>query len=88
MDARDELIKKLTSDLKALSLVASIQEISFWIGSTVASVCSAVAGVSIAANLHDSGSGRFFLGTLAVIPAVWAAIDRAPRASSFECAKL
>jgi hypothetical protein len=60
MDARDELIKKLTSDLKALSLVASIQEISFWIGSTVASVCSAVAGVSIAANLHDSGSGRFF----------------------------
>lgn len=54
------------------------QELAFWIGSALAAVCSAIAGLGVAGDLGlwEPPLGKIFGSLLAVVPAVWIAADR------------
>lgn len=82
--SRDEIISQMERDCAVYKRMAQYQERAFWIGSTTAAVCSAIAGLLIAGEPESAGDLRKFLtAVLAVIPAVWAALDRTLRLGHF-----
>jgi signal transduction histidine kinase len=75
IEERAALLKAIEGDRDTYAFAAWIEEWAYWIGATIAAICSALAGLSVAAGLGD-GSWKLTVAALAVVPAVWAAIDR------------
>jgi hypothetical protein len=76
---RDEFLLRMDREARSYERFGTVEEWSYWLGSSVAAICSAVAGLSIVANAGSWNEpyGRVITGTLAIMPAVWAALDRA-----------
>jgi hypothetical protein len=72
MATQEELLKELSMDARRYFRAAKAEEIIFWIGSGAAAICSAVAGLSVAADLY----GKITTAFLAVVPAIWTAAER------------
>jgi hypothetical protein len=54
------------------------QEWTHWIGSGLSAVFSAIAAISVGTgNVSNVWGGEFVVALFAIVPAVWAAIDRA-----------
>jgi hypothetical protein len=75
---REEFLAELRDRSKGYGKAASVQEWSYWIGASLAATCSGVAAVSIVADLGawNQPYGRVITGALAIVPAIWAGIDR------------
>src|SRR5262249_43475706 len=53
------------------------EEIAYWLGSALAAICSAIAGLSIAADISSSlPHGKIIAARLAIVPALWTAAER------------
>lgn len=76
---REDFLLRIDREARSYEWVGTVEEWSYWLGSSVAAICSAVAGLSIVANAGSWNEpyGRVITGTLAIVPAVWAALDRA-----------
>ena len=77
-DWRSELLQRLTDVSGSYSRAARRQEIAYWVGSALAAICSAVASLSVAADLSGwrPPCGKVITAVLAIIPAVWTAAER------------
>ena len=78
---KEEFLSELSRRSNNFGRAGRAQELAYWIGSSLAAVCSAIAGHSIAANLTawSDPYGRIIAGALALVPAIWAALDRTLR---------
>jgi hypothetical protein len=77
--SRDELLARIDSQARSYDRAGAIEEWAYWISSSIAAICSAIAGLSIVADASawNAPYGRWITGALAIVPAVWAALDRA-----------
>jgi len=78
MSEREGLLDELSKTADTYFRAAKVEEIVFWIGSAAAAICSAVAGLSVAADLSNWNSpyGKVFTATLAAVPVIWTAAER------------
>jgi hypothetical protein len=78
---KDEIVAELERRAKSYNRAGALQEWAFWIGASLSAACSAIAGLSIAANLGawNEPYGRIISASLAIIPAVWLALDSSVR---------
>ncbi|MFL9829025.1 hypothetical protein, partial [Rhodoplanes sp. SY1] len=76
-----ELIKEIKDNAEDYGRVARIEEVAYWVGASLAAICSAIAGLSIAANASSWNEpyGKLITGALALVPAVWVALDQTIR---------
>ncbi|WP_407530465.1 hypothetical protein [Methylobacterium oryzisoli] len=75
---REEFLLRIDRQARGYELAGKIEEWSHWLGSSIAAICSAIAGLSIVANAGSWNEpyGRVITGALAIVPAVWAALDQ------------
>jgi hypothetical protein len=68
---------------KKYDFAGRTQEYVYWSGSAPAGICSAIAGLSIIGDVSSWNQpyGKIITAVLAIVPAVWAALDRAVRFS-------
>jgi hypothetical protein len=78
MALNDELLSKLNKKAADYESAGRKEEIVYWIGSALAAIFSAIAGLSIAANISDwrPPYGKIIAACLAIVPAVWTAAER------------
>ena len=77
-DMRAALLEQIETERESYYKAARWEEIAHWTGSSIAAVSSALAAVGAAAGSNIMGPevGKYAIAILAVVPAVWAAIDR------------
>jgi hypothetical protein len=77
MALNNELLSSLGKKAAGYEVAGRIEEISYWMGSALAAICSAIAGLSIAADINNSlPHGNIIAAGLAIVPAVWTAAER------------
>ena len=78
---KDEIISELDRRANGYQKAGTVHEWAFWLGAGVSAACSAIAGLSVAANISSWNEpyGRIVSATFAIIPAVWLAVDSAVR---------